>query len=269
MCNVLIIRGISDIWSKHNHMYSTNLTDSQWEGMANFFDLKRKRAYSLRRIVDAIMYVSKTGVQWHMQPKDFPPYGITFYYFSKWKRSGLWQKILLHLTKQVRIKTEKEEESTTIIIDSQSVKNSERGVNEKGFDGHKKIQGRKRHLATDSNGRLLSCVAGPANEHDLPAAKRLISQIVELELPKVAFLVADGAYTGLIKWAKDNFKLEVHISKQIKEQGFIPVAHRWKVERFISWMMWSRRLSKDYELTVESSQAWVMIHGIRNALGIL
>jgi transposase len=231
-------------------MYLTNVTDSQWEGMANFFDLKRKRAYSLRRIVDAVMYISKTGVHWHMLPKDFPPYGIVFYYFRKWTRTGLWQKILLHQTKQVRVKTGKDEQPTTIIIDSQSVKNSERGVDEKGFDGHKKIQGRKRHLITDSNGRLLTCIVGRANEHDLPAAKRLIEQLMKLELPKVTFLIADGAYTKLAQWAMEHHKLEVHISKQIKEQKFVPVAHRWKVERYISWMIWSRRLSKYYELNI-------------------
>lgn len=262
----MIIRGISDIWPKHYHMYSTNLTDSQWEGMAIFFDLKRKRVYSLRRIVDAIMYISKTGAQWGMLPKDFPPSGITFYYFRKWTRTGLWQKILLHQTKEVRLKTGKDKEPVALIIDSQSVKNSERGVDEKGFDGHKKIQGRKRHLITDSNGRLLSCIVGRANEHDLLAAKRLIDQIENLKLLKVVFLVADGAYKDLVKWAKDKFGIEVQISKRIKEQKFVPVAHRWKVERFISWMMWSRRLSKDYEVNLDSSQAWVMIQGIRNTL---
>jgi transposase len=247
-------------------MYPTNLTDSQWEGIANFFDVKRKRAYSLRRIIDAIMYISKTGAQWHMLPKEFPPTGITFYYFRQWTQTGLWQKILLHQTKEVRIKTGKDKEPSTLIIDSQSIKNSERGVDEKGFDGHKKIQGRKRHLITDSNGRLLSCIVGRANEHDLPAGERLVQQVMNLPLPKISFLVADGAYTKLVDWAKDKFELKVQISKQVKEQGFVPVAHRWKVERFISWMMWSRRLSRDYEVNLDSSQAWVMIQGIRNTL---
>ena len=248
-------------------MYSTNLTDSQWEGISIFFDQKRKRAYPLRNIVNAILYISKTGVQWHLLPKEFPPYGITFYYFKKWKASGLWQKILLHQTKQVRIISGKSKEPMTVIFDSQSIKNSERGVIEKGFDGHKRIQGRKRHVVTDSNGRLLTTVVGPGNEHDLPAAKRLIERIKLLQLPNVNLIVADGAYLGLIEWVKVNFTgVKIQISKQIKEQKFVPIAHRWKVERFISWMSWSRRLSRDYELNIDSSEAWALIHGIRNTL---
>jgi len=247
-------------------MYQTNLTDSQWEGISIFFDLKRKRAYCLRSIIDGMLYISKTGVQWHMLPKEFPPFGITFYYFRKWKIQGLWQRILLQQTKKVRVATEKNEEPSAVVLDSQSIKNSERGVPDKGFDGHKKIQGRKRHIVTDSNGRLLTCLVGRANEHDLPAAKRVIEKIKTLELPNIKFVVADGAYTGLIEWAKENYGLEIQISKQIKEKKFVPVAHRWKVERFISWMMWSRRLSRDYEVNLDSSEAWVMIHGIRNTL---
>lgn len=247
-------------------MYKTNLTDSQWQGMAKYFDTARKRKYSLRDIINAILYISKAGCQWAMLPKDFPPYGIVHYYFKLWEKNGKWQMINLGLLKNYREKEGKAPEPTTFIIDSQSIKNSERGVQDKGFDGHKKIKGRKRHVATDSNGRLLSCIVGPANEHDLKAGKRLIEKVMGLDLPNVKFVVADGAYSSLVDWAKEKHGVEIQISIQVKEKKFIPVAHRWKVERFISWMMWSRRLSRDYELNIESSQAWVLVCGIANIL---
>ncbi len=247
-------------------MYSTNLTDSQWEGINKFFDIKRKRKYSLRAIINGILYIAKSGAQWALLPKDFPPHGIVHYYFMTWRKSGIWQTILLDYIKKFRIKHNQNSEPTVIVIDSQSIKNSERGVQDKGFDGHKRIKGRKRHVATDSNGRLISCIVGPANEHDLKAGMRLIDQVQELDLPNVKFIVADGAYCSLVAWAKKKYGIEIQISIQIKEKKFIPVAHRWKVERFISWMMWSRRLSRDYELNIESSEAWVLVCGIRNLL---
>lgn len=247
-------------------MYTTNITDSQWEGMAKFLDTKRKRKYSLREIMNAIFYISKTGVQWALLPNDFPPYGIVHYYFKSLERSGIWQAINLEYLKMFREKSEKEKEPTVFIIDSQSIKNSERGVQDKGFDGHKKIKGRKRHIATDSNGRLITSIVGPANEHDLKAGMRLIDEVMSLNLPNIKFVVADGAYKSLVEWAMEKYKVEFQISMQIKEKKFIPVAHRWKVERFISWMMWSRRLSRDYELNTESSKAWVLVAGIANIL---
>lgn len=128
----------------------------------------------------------------------------------------------------------KEEEPTVIVIDNQLIKNSKRGALDKGFDGHKRIQGRKRHIETDSNGRLLSCMEGGANEHDAAPAKWLIEKIKGLDLPNLKFIVADGAYTSISEWAKETFGIEVHISKQIKEKKFVPIAHRWKVERYIS-----------------------------------
>lgn len=247
-------------------MYATNLTDSQWEGISKFLDVQRKRKYSLRDIIDGILYISKTGVQWAFLPKDFPPTGIVHYYFKKWEETGIWQLIILDFLKKYREHTEKNPEPTVLVIDSQSIKNSERGVQNKGFDGHKMIKGRKRHIATDSNGRLITCIVGPANEHDLKAGKRLIQKVMELNLPKIQFVIADGAYKSLVDWARQEYGLEVQISTQLKEKKFIPFAHRWKVERFISWMMWSRRLSRDYELNTQSSQTWLIVSGIANLL---
>jgi transposase len=250
-------------------MYSTNLTDSQWQGISIFFDLKRKRAFNLRDIVNAMLYISKTGVQWKMLPNDFPPYGTVFYYFKKWKKNGLWRKISQYTTKLARVKMGYSPEMLTLIIDSQSIKNSERGVIDKGFDGHKKIQGRKRTVSTDSIGHIVDCVVGPANEHDLPAAKRLIEKLKTFGMSALKYIVADGAYRGLETWAREKYGIEVQISKQIKEKKFTPIALRWKVERSISWLMWSRRLSRDYEANTDSSEAWVLIAGIRNTLKYL
>ena len=263
---MLIIKESANFGRKHYHMYSTNLTDSQWKSISKFFDLQRKRKYSLRNIIDGILYLLKSGAQWELLPREFPPFGITFYYFRKWKTDGIWQQIVLELAKAARKAIGKNATPYALILDSQTVKNSEWGVQDKGFDGNKRIQGRKRNVAIDSTGFLLSCVVSPANRHDSVAGKELIKRIASLELPGLGMLVADKAYGGLKEEVAREYGWELQVSPQLKEREFIPVAHRWKVERSISWMMWSRRLSKDYELHSASSEAWVMIHSLKNIL---
>ena len=130
----------------------------------------------------------------------------------------------------------------------------------------KKVIGRKRLLVVVSTGHLISCIVGPTNEHDLTPAKRLIEKIKKLDLPKVVRIVADGAYTGLMEWLGPKNQFLVQISLQLKTSGFVPIPLRWKVERFISWQSWSRRLSRDFESELDSSEAWILIFGIKNIL---
>ena len=136
-------------------MYPTDLTDSQWEVMKLLLNDTRKRKYPLRDILNALFYLNRTGCQWPMLPKDFPPFQLCFYYYRKWTVTGLWLKINTLLNRMVRKKKRRKPSPSVGIIDSQSIKNSERGVVDKGFDGNKRIKGRKPHLVADTLGLIL------------------------------------------------------------------------------------------------------------------
>jgi len=137
-------------------MYPTELTDSQWEVIQLYLPVQRKRKYSLRAVVEAKLYVLKTGCQWRMLPVDFPPYQLIYYYFRSWTVSGLWQELNQQLNRLYRLGQGRFSSPSVAIVDSQTVKNSERGLNDTGFDGHKRIKGRKRHLAVDTLGLVLA-----------------------------------------------------------------------------------------------------------------
>jgi transposase len=245
-------------------MYPTNITDSQWEVISSLFDTQRKRKYSLQEIINAIFYLTRSGVQWRMLPKDFPPYGIVYYYFRSWQISGLWERINRHVVEQERIKQDRPASPSVGIIDSQSIKNRERGLGDKGFDGHKKIKGRKRHLIIDSLGLVLAVMVGPANNHDACAAKILLQKLALVGFERMKIIIGDGAYEHLAEWLKENLKWVLQIFKRsdTAKTPFEVLPQRWKVERTISWLMWSRRLSLDYEADTRTSETFVLIANI-------
>lgn len=252
---------------KHYHMYPTDLTDSQWEVIKNCFDHQRKRKYPLRRILDAIFYITKSGVQWALLPKDFPPKEIVYYYFSRWRDSGHWKEVNVRLVRMHRKKHKRKPAPSTGIADSQSVENREWGVPEKGFDGHKKVKGRKRHIVIDTLGLILCCVVSPANRHDSKVFGALATELKRCGFKRMRRIIADGAYSNLTDWLKNNFRWELVISLLSElRKGFTPIQQRWKVERTISWLKWNRRLSSDYELHTQTSEAFVLIANIRHIL---
>ena len=135
------------------NQYPTNLTDKQWKVTENIFDSQhRKLKYPIRDIMNAIMYILKTGCQWSMLPKDFPPYNTVFYYFNKWKREGVFEELMDTLHRMVRKLLGREETPSLGIIDSRSVKSSHHVDTDRGIDGNKKIKGRKEHIVVDTLG---------------------------------------------------------------------------------------------------------------------
>ena len=244
-------------------MYPTNLTDSQYEVIKGILNDQRKRKYELRSIINGILYINKGGIQWRLLPKEFPSWQIIYYYFRKWLLYGVWNKLQRTLREMVRGKHHKKACPSLGIIDSQSVKNSEWGLPDKGFDGNKKIKGRKRHIVVDTLGLLLCIVVTSANVHDSIAAETIFKKM-KGKFPRLKKILADGGYAGerLFNLARSSLKAVFEVVTRRDEVGFKIIPKRWIVERSIAWFNWHRRLSKDYEANMESSEAWVQIASI-------
>lgn len=243
--------------------YPTSLTNSQWQCIKKILNDQRKRKVRLRRVWDAILYQLKTGCQWRMLPKAFGAWSSVYYYFRKWLISGAWQRVQAKLHELVREKYSREASPSLGIIDSQSVKNSERGVPDKGYDGNKKVKGRKRHIVVDTMGILMCVVVTAANVHDSVAAERVFKRLAG-KYPRLKRILADGGYAGdrLVRLAQAELGVELDVVTRRDEAAFKVIPKRWIVERSISWLMWSRRLCKDYEMNIESSEAWVLVASI-------
>ena len=184
-------------------MYPTDLTDSQWQVIEGILNDQRKRKHSLRSVFNAIVYVAKTGCQWRMIPQDLPYWQLSYYYFWKWRNEGRWETMNKALRELRRKKAKREASPSVAVIDSQSIKCSEWGVPRKGYDGHKKVQGRKRHILVDTLGLVLLAVVGAANEHDSKAARSVFPRLASLKYTRLTKILADSAYgKELAKWVK-------------------------------------------------------------------
>ncbi|GAB3514339.1 IS5-like element ISMac15 family transposase [Spirosoma knui] len=248
-------------------MYPTDLTDSAWQVIQQILADKRKRKYSLRAIFNALLYITKTGGQWRQMPNDLPPWPICYYYFWKWRNEGTWEKLNKALVERRRKKARREASPSVGVIDSQSVKCSEWGVVPKGYDGHKKVNGRKRHIVIDTLGLVLVVVVHAANQHDSPAARAVLSRLAEQGYGRMSKILADSAYgKKLAGWLKKSYGFILEVVRVRELSGFQVVPMRWKVERTFAWMNWSRRLSKDYECGVSSHESFVYLSNINRML---
>ena len=149
--------------------YPSDLTDKEWSRLEPFFivtnNSNHRRKHSVRTMVNAIFYIAKTGCQWRFLPKEYPNWKTTYNYFSRLNKSGKWQVILNELNKTNRVKSGRSEDPSLAIIDSQSVKTTTKG--KKGYDGGKKVKGRKRTISVDMQGNLLAVSIDTANIHDV------------------------------------------------------------------------------------------------------
>lgn len=244
--------------------YPSSLSDSQWKTILEILKDNRKRRHDLKEIFDAIFYLLKTGCQWRMLPLDFPKWELVYYYFSKWKRDGTFELLNEIIRGKIRKDKDREEQPSVGIIDSQSVRTTRSGALDRGFDGGKKINGRKRHIVTDTLGLLLVVVVHCANQHDSKAAFRVFEKLDE-QFYGLVKVFADGGYRGeLIDRVKQKFNLLVEVVLRTdKKEQFRVLPKRWIVERTFSWFESYRRLSKDFEYRTDTAEAMVHLAMIR------
>lgn len=243
--------------------YPTNLTDKQWQITEKILDPNhRKRKYSLRDIMNAIMYLVKTGCQWRMLPKDFPPYNTVFYYFDRWKWEGVFEELMETLHVEVRRLAGREDSPSLGIIDSRSVKSSHHVDADRGIDGNKKIKGRKEHIVVDTLGLPMSIVVHEANVHDSVGCESVL-ETMKGRFPRLKKMLADGGYRGqkLIDEAKRKLGIEFSVVLRPDElpKKFSVVPIRWIVERSFSWLENFRRIAMDYEFYSNTGETMVQL----------
>lgn len=251
-------------------VYETDVTDEQWALLEPLLPAAkhggRHRTVKLRLILNTIFYLNKTGCQWRMLPKDHAKSTTTNGYFNAWKRDGTWQSIMDTLRRRVRVEAGREPEPQKAAIDSQTVKGSECG-GPRGYDGGKKVNGRKRHIIVDTLGLLLVVLVTSANADDGTTAPDVLKLLTEEHQRRLDEVRGDGKYNNrtLDRYvAVGEVRYRVTVVKRPEGvKGYIHLQYRWVVERTNAWFGKYRRNSKDYERTTESSEAMLkvtMIH---------
>lgn len=249
--------------------YATDLTDEQWAILEPLIPQAkhggRPREVDMREIINTILYLNRTGCQWDLLPHDLLAKSTAYDYFAAWRANGTWQRMMDALRTRVRLEAGREATPSAASIDSQTVKTTEQG-GEHGYDGGKKINGRKRHIMVDTLGLLLTVVVTTAALDDGAAAAEVVAQLDPKDYPRLKKLWGDNKYhnLGFRKWLADNrpgWELEVK-AREPGVKGFAVLPKRWVVERTNAWHGRYRRHSRDYERRTDSSESMIRISAL-------
>jgi len=242
--------------------YSSDMSPAEFALIAPLLPLAKRRGRKRtdpQAILNALFYMIRCGCPWRYLPKDFPPFTTVQNRFYAWRDSGLWTQIVSVFVMEAREAEGREATPTAVVVDSQSVKTTEAG-GPCGFDAGKKVKGRKRHLAVDTLGLPIECQITAASTQDRDALAPLLAA-VHRKSPWVKMSFVDGGYQGdeAQRAAFEASRITVTVVKRTDKEvkGFVVLPKRWVVERTLGWINRARRLSKDFEATIESALAWL------------
>lgn len=238
------------------------LTDDQWKVIQLFLNCQRKRKHDLRQIINAILWITRTGCQWRNLDTSFPPWESVYYYFGKWGKDGTWELMCQSLNMVERIQLDREPTPSLGFVDSQSVKLSPMIFECRGVDGNKKVNGRKRQILVDVLGRIWKVKVHAAHQHDSPEGVVLLDDLTD-DLPRLKKIMADKSYRGTFAQAVEKIGVVFEVpQRQQGTKGFVVEAKRWVVERTFAWLNFFRRTVMDYEHTPQSAQSFLLLANI-------
>ncbi len=252
--------------------YPTDISDEQWQLLEPLIPEPkpggRPRTIDMREVINALFYILAAGCAWRLLPHEFPAWPTVYYYFRCWNQDGTWISINDHLREWIRISELRMASPSAASLDSQSVKTGGLIEDDIGYDGAKQIKGRKRHQLVDTLGLLILVVVTAANVTEYDGARAILHQLQAKreQFPRLVRIWVDGGYRGedFMKWVMDAFRWVWEVIKRSDDtKGFVLLPKRWVVERTFGWMIWNRRLSKEYERLTQTSESFIYIASIK------